>query len=183
MASSPRNPGLVALVREDLACHGGEWTAPGFHALAVYRFGRYARARGGPIGTVLRRLHRVLYVIIRNVYGIELPAEASIGRRLYLSHQHGIIVNGKAVVGDDCVFANNITLGIGVAGKDSVPRLGNRVTLSPGAIIVGRLAVGDDARIGPNAVVMSNVPAGARVVASPGRVLRLQPAAESATPD
>jgi serine O-acetyltransferase len=164
---------MVALVREDLARHEGEWTNPGFQALAVHRFGRQVRNRRGVAGMVLRRTHRILYVFVRNVYGIEFPAEASIGRRLHVSHEHGIVINGKAVIGDDCAIANNITIGIGVAGKGSVPTVGDGVTIGPGAIIVGRITVGDDATIGPNAVVMTDVPAGAHVVASPGRVLRL----------
>jgi serine O-acetyltransferase len=176
MASSSNDIGLLALVREDLARHEGEWTNPGFQALAVHRFGRHVRDRHGAAGTVLRRAHRVLYVFVRNVYGIEFPAEASIGRRLHVSHEHGIIVNGKAAIGDDCSIANNISIGIGIAGKNSVPHVGDRVTIGPGAIVVGRITVGDDVTIGPNAVVMTDVPAGAHVVASPGRVLQLAPA-------
>jgi serine O-acetyltransferase len=183
MVSRPDDIGLLALVREDLACHEGEWTNPGFQALAVHRFGRQARSRRGAAGMLLRRAHRVLYVFIRNVYGIEFPAEASIGRRLHVSHEHGIVVNGKAVIGDDCSIANNITIGIGVAGKGSVPSIGDRVTIGPGAIIVGRITVGDDATIGPNAVVMTDVPVGAHVVASPGRVLRLARADDDAPLD
>jgi serine O-acetyltransferase len=183
MEPSSNDIGLLALVREDLARHEREWTNPGFQALAVHRFGRHARDRGGVAGKVMRRAHRVLYVFVRNVYGIEFPAEASIGRRLHVSHEHGIVVNGKAVIGDDCAIANNITIGIGVAGKSSVPNVGDRVTIGPGAIIVGRITVGDDATIGPNAVVMTDVPAGAHVVASPGRVLRLARSTEETEVD
>jgi serine O-acetyltransferase len=183
MASSANDIGLVALVREDLARHEGEWTNPGFQALAVYRFGRQARDRRGVAGMLQRRAHRVLYVFVRNVYGIEFPAEASIGRRLHVSHEHGIVINGKAVIGDDCAIANNISIGIGIAGKNSVPHLGDRVTVGPGAIVVGRIIIGDDVTIGPNAVVMTDVPEGAHVVANPGRVLRLGRADDTAPLD
>src|SRR5215467_8922074 len=76
---------LLGLVREDLARHEGEWTQPGFQALAVHRFGRRARERRGATGALMRRAHRIAYVLVRNVYGIELPAEATIGRRLHIS--------------------------------------------------------------------------------------------------
>jgi serine O-acetyltransferase len=166
-------PSWRELVREDFEHNEREWTSAGVHALIVHRFGRHARDVPGVRGTMLRKLHRALFVLVRNVYGIELPASAEIGRRLRITHQHGIIVNGKTIVGDDCAIANNVTLGIGVYGKESVPRIGNRVSIGPGAIIVGRITVGDDVKISPHSLVMSDVPAGAHVVASPARVLRL----------
>src|SRR4051794_29162149 len=57
----------TALVREDLACNDGDWTTPGFRALAVYRFGRYASEQRGLKRALLRRAHRVGYVLVRNL--------------------------------------------------------------------------------------------------------------------
>ncbi|MCU1428831.1 MAG: putative Serine O-acetyltransferase [Actinomycetia bacterium] len=174
-------------MREDLANHAHEWTAPGFQALAVYRLGRFAHGRRGLRAKVLRRVHRVLYVFVRNFYGIELPPGAVIGRRLRVEHQHGVVVNDKAVFGDDCTLGHNVTVGIGFPGKQSVPRIGDRVVLGTGAVVIGRVTIGDDVHIGPNALVMSDVPSGAHVVERPARVLQLQrsddTAAATATAD
>ena len=172
----PANDGghWTALVREDFRTHKGAWSAPGLHAMAVYRFGRYTRTRPGPAGVILRRCHRVLYVLVRNFYGIDIPAGAVIGRRMYISHPHGVIVNSKAVFGDDSALSHNVTIGIGIRGKDSVPQFGDRVSIGPGAVVVGRLKVGDDVRIGPNTLVTTDVPSGSHVLQKPARALQLQ---------
>jgi serine O-acetyltransferase len=166
--------GLVALVREDLAAHDGDWTAPGFHALAVHRLGRWASSRRGVAGFLARRVHRRLFVVVRNVYGIELPAGALIGRRMRIANPHGVIVNAKTEFGDDCVLSHNVTTAIGAPGRRALPRVGNRVTIGPNVVLVGRVTVGDDACIGANALVLSDVPAGATVERAPTRVLFLE---------
>jgi serine O-acetyltransferase len=175
VASSADEIGLAALVREDLAHHGRDLSAPGFQALAVYRFGRWARRRGGLAGKVARRVHRVLFVLVRNFYGIELHAETVIGRRLHIGHQHGIVIHPKTVFGDDCVLRHNVTIGVGMAGRrsDEAPVFGDRVKFGPGAVVLGGVTVGDDVRIGPNTLIMANVPSGAHVLEKPTRVLRL----------
>jgi serine O-acetyltransferase len=168
-----RRPGLGALVREDFERHHRELGSPGFQALAVYRLGRYARERRGVRGRMLRRTHRLLYVFVRNVYGIELPPGAVIGRRMYIGREHGVVLNSKTAFGDDCTLSHNVTTAIGVAGKDSVPTFGDRVKVGPNSVVIGAVHVGDDACIGPNSLVMSDVPPGAEVVAPSTRVLHL----------
>lgn len=180
MGSSADGVGLVALVREDLQRHGGDWTAPGFQALAVYRLGHWARRRNGVAAKIVRRVHRVLFVFVRNVYGIELHPETVVGRRMHIGHQHGVVIHPKTVFGDDCVLRHNVTIGVGIAGKrsDEAPVFGDRVKFGPGAVVLGGVTVGDDVRIGPNTLIMTNVPAGAHVLEKPTRVLRLQRAEE-----
>jgi len=180
VASTADGVGLCALVREDLDRHSGAWGSPGFQALAVYRFGRYARSRAGLAGKVMRRAHRFLFVLVRNVYGIELHAQTVIGRRMHIGHQHGIVIHPSAVFGDDCVLRHNVTIGVGMAGKrDTAPVFGDRVKFGPGAVVLGGVTVGDDVRIGPNTLIMTDVPAGAHVLEKPTRVLKLSRPAES----
>jgi serine O-acetyltransferase len=175
VASSTDDMSLLALIREDLGVHGGELSAPGFQALAVYRFGHVAMTKPGVAGKVMRFVHRVVFVFVRNVYGIELPASAVVGRRLEIGHQHGIVIHPDAVLGDDCVLRHNVTIGLGGAEADDepAPRFGDRVKLSPGAVVLGGVTVGDDVRIGPNTFVTSDVPSGAHVLEPPTRVLQL----------
>jgi serine O-acetyltransferase len=175
VASSSDDIGLLALIREDLRVHGGELSAPGFQALAVYRFGRFAGTQTGLAGKAMRFAHRCLFVFVRNVYGIELHASTVVGRRLEIGHQHGIVIHPKTVFGDDCVLRHNVTIGVGISGKrsDQAPRFGDRVKFGPGAVVLGGVTVGDDVRIGPNTLIMSDVPSGAHVLERPTRVLRL----------
>ncbi|HMV59139.1 MAG TPA: serine acetyltransferase, partial [Nitrospira sp.] len=94
----------------------------------------------------------------------------------WLVHQNGIVFHWKTVVGDDCLIRHNATIGAGYGGQKTLhkgPRLGNHVEVGPGAVIFAAVAIGDGAVIGPNVVVMSNVPAGARVFAEAPRLIRL----------
>jgi serine O-acetyltransferase len=174
---------LLAQVREDLQRHRGEWTRPGFQAVAVHRLGARALRMPGIKGKFARKLHKLLFVLVRNFYGIELPATTKIGRRLLLGHQHGIVVHERATIGDDCVIRHNVTLGNGAKyWTDEAPHLGDRVRISPGVVVIGDVHIGDDVQIGPNALVTTDVPAGAMVFEKPTRVLRLAKQADGATP-
>jgi serine O-acetyltransferase len=168
-------------LREDLERHKGEWTRPGFQALAVQRFGAWARTAPGLKGKVARKVHGLAFVLVRNFYGIELHATTRIGRRLLLGHQHGIVISETAVIGDDCVIRHNVTIGGGAKWwTDEAPTLGDRVRIGPGVVIIGGVSIGDDVQIGPNALVTTDVPAGAMVFEKPTRILRLAKAPETA---
>ena len=92
-----------------------------------------------------------------------------------IGHQGGIVIHWRAEIGDDCVIRQNATLGAATGEKFMhAPVLGNRVEVGCGAAIIGRVRIGDDARIGPNAVVTTNVPAGATVVVPPPRIVQVK---------
>uniref|UniRef100_UPI0032B1ED83 serine O-acetyltransferase n=1 Tax=uncultured Abyssibacter sp. TaxID=2320202 RepID=UPI0032B1ED83 len=99
----------------------------------------------------------------------------------FIDHGMGVVIGETAVVGDDCTLYHGVTLG-GTSwspGKRH-PTLGNNVVIGAGAKVLGPLTIGDGARIGSNAVVVSDVPPGATVVGIPGRVVteRKQPTRE-----
>jgi serine acetyltransferase len=172
---------LWALIREDLKTNGGLFK-PGFQALAVHRFGTWKHAiEPQPLRIPLTVIYRVLAVFVRNVYGIEILVQSRIGRRLLIGHQHGITIHQNAVIGDDCVVLQGVTIGQSVDSRGlpppapPAPKLGNRVRVGAGAVLAGDIVIGDDVRIGPNAVVMTNVPAGAMVSAPPSRIMAPPP--------
>jgi serine O-acetyltransferase len=115
-----------------------------------------------------------MYRYIRNHYGIELPRTTIIGRRLRIGHQAGIVIHPRAEIGDDCLIRQNVTIG---AASDErtweAPKLENGVQIGCGAAILGQITIGEGARVGPNAVVMTNIPAGATVCAPPSRIIQL----------
>jgi serine O-acetyltransferase len=166
---------LARLIREDWDANLRDWTQPGFRALAVHRFGNWAhQLRLRPIRAVLVRVHRVLFRYVRNHYGIELPLDALLGRRLLIGHQNGIVINPNAVIGDDCIVRHNVTIGTtSVPRGAEAPRIGRGVSLGTGATILGGITIGDRAMIGPNTVVMMDVPADTTVFASTPRVKTL----------
>jgi serine O-acetyltransferase len=171
-------PSLGVLLREDRHANGHTVTSPGFRALAVYRLGVWQRGLPTVVQAFTRPVHALAFRWIRNHYGIELPASATVGRNVTFGHQHGIVIHPFSHIGDGCLFRHNVTLAA-AAGDDEydkwakqAPRLGRDVRLGVGAVVIGEVEVGDGARIGPNVVVSTNIPAGAIVVAEPPRVIR-----------
>lgn len=151
---------LIKTVKEDLASHRGEWSRPGFQTLAVHRFGNWVKTiKPKPLRAVPSVLAKSLHVFCRNVYGIELPFEASVGRRVVFEHQHGIVIHGNAVIQDGCTIRQGVTLGIkSTDNVQDAPILSRNVDVGAGAKILGRVYVGHDVKIGANAVVTKSVP-------------------------
>ncbi len=158
---------LRELWREDRAANGGRLTRPGAQAVALYRFGVWAEGHPNRfLRYPMRRLHELLYLVVRNLYGIELPTSARVGRRLRIAHQSGIVITPHAVIGNDCLIHQNVTIGSprGGMGPDEMPRIGDRVEIGAGAVILGPVRIGHDSRIGPNTVVRADVPANSKVL-------------------
>ena len=166
---------LARLVREDWEVHFRDWTQPGFRAIAVHRFGTWVgQLRRRPIRVVLRRVHRTMFRYVRNHYGIELPVTAVVGRRVIIGHQSGIVIHANAVIGDECFLRQNVTIGAtSLERGDEAPTLGRGVSLGCGAVILGGITIGDRAKIGPNTVVMIDVPADTSVFVSTPRMLKM----------
>ena len=163
---------MCKLIREDWHRHDKAWASPGFFALATHRFGNWVYGLPHWARPPFAFAYRALYLWARNVYGIELPRTTVVGRRLLIGHQHGIVIHYDSRIGDDCVIRQNVTLGAAMGDRPrDAPVLGNGVELGAGAVLIGRIRVGDGARIGPNAVVTRNVAAGATVFAQPPRVV------------
>lgn len=173
VSENERRPRWWELVREDFVAHGRDWTRAGFQALAVYRFGvARMRVRDRVLRAPLSVTYRAMHRFVRNVYGIELPHTAQIGRRVVIEHQHGIVVHGRTVIGDDCILRQGVTLGVRSMDRlDDAPVLGRGVNLGAGAKVLGYVEVGDHASIGANAVVLDDVPAGALAVGVPAKVV------------
>jgi serine O-acetyltransferase len=103
---------------------------------------------------------------------VTIGVAAKIGHRLVIEHSGGIVVHGQAVLGDDCIIRQGVTIGNKRLDKPmDAPHIGNRVNIGAGAKILGAVHIGDDVEIGANAVVISDVPAGALAVGVPARVI------------
>ena len=116
-------------------------------------------------------VYKLLRMAMHVLTGIDLPCEARVGRRLRIDHFGGIVVSGDAVIGDDVVLRNGVTIGLKRTNERGAPVIGNRVDIGAGAKILGPIRIGDDAVIGANAVVLHDVPAGATAVGIPARTL------------
>lgn len=165
--------GLWEQIKEDWIAHKRDWTKPGFRAVAVQRFGVW-RMKIQPklLRAPFSILYRALYRKIRNSYGIDLPYTVNLGRRVIIEHQNGIIIHGYCAIGDDCVIRQGVTMGNRYLDRPlEAPKLGQRVNVGAGAKILGNLTIGDDANIGANAVVISDIPPGKTAVGIPAKIL------------
>lgn len=161
------------LIREDWVTHDRDWTRPGFQAVALHRFGVWRMTVSlRPVRTLLSLLYWSLYIMIRNGYGIDLPYSVTLGRRVVIEHSGAIVIHGNAVIGDDCIIRQGVTLGNRHLHRPfDAPRLGARVNVGAGAKVLGAVRVGAGAQIGANAVVLEDVPPGATAVGVPARVI------------
>lgn len=145
----------------------------GFWALQVYRLGhlRY-RFQSRLVRWPLAALHLALAKLAEMLSGITIGVSAKIGRRLVIEHSGAIVVHGHAVIGDDCIIRQGVTIGNRRMNRPlDAPHIGHRVNIGAGAMILGAVRIGDDAQIGAHAVVLVDVPAGATAVGVPARII------------
>ncbi len=139
---------------------------PGVHARILHRMSH------GLWQWKLYWLARLLSHIARFLTGIEIHPGATIGRRFFIDHGMGVVIGETAEIGDDVTLYHGVTLG-GTSWKEGKrhPTLGNGVVVGAGAKILGPIHIGDGAKIGSNAVVVKEVPAGATAAGIPARIL------------
>jgi serine O-acetyltransferase len=133
-------------------------------ATAWFRFGSWCKRRGIPVlpGVIQRHLYRT--------YGLEILIGAEIGGGLYLAHTVGMVIAPRRV-GRNCSIIAAVT--IGMRNEWEFPEIGDDVLIGAGARLLGGIRVGDGAKVGANAVVVADVPAGATVVGIPAKVIRV----------
>lgn len=140
---------------------------PGLHALISHRIAHFFYGLG------LFLLARLISQFARHVTGIEIHPGAQIGKRFFIDHGMGVIIGETAVVGDDVLLYQGVTLGgTGLQKGKRHPTVGNNVVIGAGAKVLGNIRVGDNSYIGANAVVIKDVPDNSTVVGVPGRITK-----------
>ena len=143
---------------------------PGLHALVLHRRAHWCWRHD------FKWLGRFVSHISRFLTGIEIHPGAKIGERVFFDHAMGVVVGETAEIGDGCTIYQGVTLG-GTSlykGAKRHPTLGRNVVVGAGAQVLGGFTVGDDAKIGSNAVVTKPVPAGATAVGNPARIIQAE---------
>ena len=137
---------------------------PGLHAVLLHRVAHWFWQRR------LRLAGRFISHLARMATGIEIHPGATIGRRCMIDHGMGVVIGETAVVGDDVYLYHQVTLG-GTSSERGKrhPTLANNVIIGAGAKVLGNILIGENARIGANAVVVADVPANTTVVGIPAR--------------
>lgn len=141
---------------------------PRMAPVALLRLAEFFHARHlGP----LAKLCAMLNVL---VFGIEVSPQVKIGGGLFLPHTVGTVI-GAECIGENCTIMQGVTLGTSEPDMDFTvserPVVGNGVLIGAGAKVIGRVTIGDYAKIGANAVVLKDVPAHGVAVGVPATVL------------
>lgn len=139
---------------------------PGLHAIWAYRVAHFLRAIHIPI------VPRFISQLTRFFTGIEIHPCAKIGRRLFIDHGMGVVIGETAIIGDDVIIYQGVTLG--GTGKEKGkrhPTIHDGVVIGAGAKVLGNISIGQNSRIGAGSVVVQNVPPESTVVGIPGKIV------------
>lgn len=154
-----RDPAARSVVETLLTC-------PGLHAIILHRINHWIW------NMKLYLLARIGSYINRFITGVEIHPGATVGRRFFIDHGMGVIIGETAEIGDDCSIYHGVTLGGTTWNKGKRhPTLENGVIIGAGAKVLGPITLGENSRVGSNAVVVKDVPAGATIVGVPGHVI------------
>ncbi len=146
---------------------------PGFHALVFYRITNFLWGIG------LKVFARWFSQVGKFFTGVEIHPAATIGRRFVIDHGDGVVIGETSEIGDDVTIYQGVTLGGVSPSVDSRtqvnrkrhPTLNDGAIIGSGAQVLGPIIIGERARIGANAVVHRDVPAGVTAVGIPARVV------------
>jgi serine O-acetyltransferase len=141
---------------------------PGLQAIVMHRWAHWCWMSG------MKWLGRFVSHIARILTGIEIHPGATIGRRVFIDHGFGVVIGETAEIGDDCTIYQGVTLGGTSLNKGTKrhPTLGRGVIIGAGAKVLGGFTVGEGAKVGSNAVVVKEVPAGATAVGNPAHIVK-----------
>lgn len=112
-------------------------------------------------------------------FGYEIPHRTKIGKGFYIGHFGGIAVNPEATIGDNVSISKGVTIGHANRGKrKGVPTIGNLVWIGTNAVIVGKVTIGNNVLIAPNAYVNFDVPDNSIVIGNPAKITPSENAVE-----
>lgn len=140
---------------------------PGVWALLFYRIAHALYQKG------LRFLPRLISGLGQFLTTIDIHPAASIGHRVFIDHGVGVVIGETAVVGDDVLIYQQVTLGgVSLTKGKRHPTVEDGVVIGAGAKILGNIIIGANSKVGANSVVIKNVPADSTAVGIPARVLK-----------
>ena len=169
---------LFSLIKEDFktikkndpALHSSFeliFSYPGLWALFFHRIAHWLYNLG------LRFIPRFISAIGLFLTGIDIHPGATLKRRVFIDHGIGVVIGETAIVGDDVLIYQQVTLGgVSTTKGKRHPTVENGVVIGAGAKILGNITLGENAKVGANSVVVKDVPSDCTAVGIPARVLK-----------
>ncbi|MCE7308345.1 serine O-acetyltransferase [Campylobacter coli] len=140
---------------------------PGVWAVVNYRFAHFFYTKN------FKRTARIISGISQFLTGVDLHPGATLGRRIFIDHANGVVIGQTAVIEDDVLIYQGVTLGGTSLEKDIKrhPTIKKGVIIGSGAKVLGNITIGENAKIGSNAVVVKDVGANLTAVGIPAYIV------------
>lgn len=141
--------------------------------LMTYRFGNWTFYNLKV--PMIKQLFFVFYkfidlIIVKTVAGADIPYKCKMGNRIYIAHgANGVVIHPNAILGDDIRIYHQVTIGSAGLGNNKAPVVRNRVFIGVGAKILGEIELGQDSRVGANAVLVRSLQKGDTAVGIPAK--------------
>ncbi|ECP5262318.1 serine O-acetyltransferase [Campylobacter lari] len=139
---------------------------PGVWAVVNYRFAHFFYIKN------YKRIARMISGISQFLTGVDLHPGAKLGRRIFIDHAIGVVVGETAIIGNDVIIYQGVTLGGTSLDKNTKrhPTIEDGVIIGSGAKILGNITIGKNAKIGSNAVVLKDVEANLTAIGTPAYI-------------
>jgi serine O-acetyltransferase len=139
---------------------------PGVWAVAWYRIAHRLYTSN------FKSLARVIMGLTQILTNIDIHPGAKIGRRVFIDHGTGVVIGQTAIVEDDVLIYQGVTLGgVSLTNGKRHPTVKKGAVLGAGAKILGNITIGKYAKIGANSVVVKEVPDNATAIGIPAHVI------------
>lgn len=141
-------------------------------ALVVYRFGKWSSQRKFPPWRWLTsKVYGIASIVSEIVTGVVMDRGVQIGKGFRIVHPERVRIHADVVIGERVGIMHGVTIGVNMF--PGAPVIGNDVFIGANATVIGKIKIGDGARIAANTLVISNVPAGAMAIGVPAKIMRL----------
>jgi serine O-acetyltransferase len=144
------------------------------HCMAVYRFGQWSLRiykKNKFIGILPVLIYFIFDLQMRLIHHVMIHRNATIGPGFHLGHSTNILI-GPTTIGENCSVSNNVIIGVGLGHQEfETPVLGNNVWIGPGAVLTGKITIGNGSTISANALVSKDIPERCLVVGNPCRII------------
>ncbi|SFV67363.1 Serine acetyltransferase [hydrothermal vent metagenome] len=142
---------------------------PGLWALFFYRIANFLYKLG------LRFIPRFISAIGQFLTTVDIHPAATIGCRVFIDHAVGVVIGETAIIGDDVVIYQQVTLGgVSTSHGKRHPTIENNVIIGTGAKVLGNITIGTGAKVGANSVVVKDVPPYATAIGIPARIINCE---------
>ena len=153
---------LDSIIKRDPATSGrieAFLCSTGYHGILFYRLAHVLWQKG------FKLTARLVSQLGRWLTGVEIHPGAEIGKNFFIDHGMGVVIGETSIIGDNVTMYHGVTLGGTSQNKGKRhPTIEDNVIIGAGALVLGPITVGKNAKVGANATVVKDVKADTTVV-------------------